>query len=142
MNSRKQFDIKNGIITNIKPYEIVAIIVSKFKIFDEGNIRNKNAESYIPTYWYASSKEEAERIKSIIQEEIPKETIEGDIVIRHLSTIIIDIKAKRIQKDAGTNKGIERVVICDGNPTIDSKAFDENTNIINLTEKPKKRRLR
>ena len=136
-NSRKQFDIQNGIITKIKPYEIIAIIVNKLKIYGEGNTRNEVANSYIPMHWYASSKEEAEIIKNQILEEIPQETIDGDIMIRHFPTVVIDIKAKRIQKDAGTNKGIERVVIYDGTPQIDSGAFDENTNIINIISRPK-----
>ena len=137
MNSKRQFDIKNGVITNIKPYEIVAIIVSKLKIFGEGNTRNEVAESYIPLYWYASSKEEAEEIKNLIEEELSNEIIDGNIIVRHLSTIVVDIKAKRILKDAGTNKGIERAIVCSDIPTIDENAFDENTNIIDITSKPK-----
>ena len=62
MKRRRQFDIKNDVITNIKPYEIVAIIVSKLKIFGEGNTRDRETQAFLPMYWYANSKEEAARI--------------------------------------------------------------------------------
>ena len=141
MNSRRQFDIKNGVITNIKPYEIVAIIVSKLKIFGEVNTRNEVAESYIPMYWYASSKEEAEKLKETISQELENETIDGDIIIRHLPVIVIDTKVSQIQKDAGTNKGIERVIICTDSPIIDEGAFDKDTVIVSYKQKTKSRRI-
>lgn len=137
MNSRKQFDIENGVITNIKPYEIVAFIVRNFKIFGKGNVRDEDAKAYVPMYWYASSKEEAQRIKDTVSEEISKETIDGNIIIRHLPVIVIDVKAKRISENAGVDRGIEKVIIYDGVPAIEEAAFDENTKIISIKSKQK-----
>lgn len=137
MKRRRQFDIKNGVITNIKPYEIVAIIVSKLKIFGEENTRDREIQTFLPMYWYANSKEEAEEIKNLIEEELSNEIIDGNVIVRHLSTIVVDIKAKRILEGAGTNKGIERTIICSDIPTIDENAFDEKAEIINMINKPK-----
>ena len=139
MNSRKQFDINNGVITNVKPYEIIAFICDKLRIFGDGNQKNQIACTYIPKYWYASTQEEAEILTEIVKQELSNEKIDGNIIIRHLPVIVIDTTVSRIQKDAGTNKGIERVIICTENPIIDEGAFDKDTIIVPNNQKRKSR---
>ena len=104
---------------------------------DELRSQRNSLSKEIGNLMREGKKEEAEEIKNLIEEELSNEIIDGNIIVRHLSTIVVDIKAKRILKDAGTNKGIERAIICSDIPTIDENAFDENTNIIDITSKPK-----